>query len=186
MQPSLVALSSYGIRGENYYFTRRDRYQISLEELGEIGITDAEAYVDEGIIPALQQADAALRKHGYTLIIKDAFRSPELYSLIHHKRLAQFGEEHTNRLINMDAMPHSSGRAVDIGLIDLGTETEVHFRNNADDPDAYFINFYANRTDDIGKGYHRLQTLLIETMQSAGFVLGSKGEYWHFELPSAQ
>lgn len=158
-------------------------YGIDLAELENIGIHDDKAYVDEAVIPLLEKANEILVAHGYEIIVKDAYRSPELYKLIQAKRYVKFGKEQTDKILNTVSMPHSNGRTVDVGLLDLTSGEEVSMRNKKDDPDNFFINYYRGKTDAESMEYQRLQDLLVETMTSLSFKLGSKQEFWHFELP---
>lgn len=179
----LMVVNDHGIKGINYYWVRREMYDIDLVELENIGIHDDKAYVDEKIIPLLDRANVILAPYGYEIIIKDAYRSTELYKLIQVKRYAKFGKEQTDKILNTASMPHSNGRTVDVGLLDLVSGEEVPMRNKKDDPDNFFINYYREKTDAESVEYQRLQDLLVETMTSLGFKLGSKQEFWHFELP---
>ena len=78
-------------------------------------------------------------------------------------------------------MPHATGLAVDIGLLDLKTGKELMMRNKDDDPEAYLIDYYRNKKDSQSAEFQRLQDILISTMTSVGFSVGEKGEFWHFE-----
>ncbi len=180
----LVSTADYGIKGVNHYWVKRGFYQISEEELNVAGVWDDKAYVDESLISYLKKANETLKPHGYEIVVKDAYRSPELYRLIQEKRYAKFGKEQTDRILNTVTMPHSNGRTIDASLIDIKTGNEVPMRNKTDDPDNFFIDYYRDRNDAEGREYQRLQDLLVETMLSLGFKLGSKNEFWHFELPS--
>jgi D-alanyl-D-alanine dipeptidase len=183
MKPTLVNTSDYGIKGINFYWTRAERFNITTEELNEVGVFDEHAYVSETIIAPLQVANEQFKTLGYELIVKDAYRSPELYHLIKAKRDILHGEEITSALLNMIKMPHSTGHTVDINLIDLNTDEEVKMRNPEEDPQAFFIDFYRERTEKKCIEDQRLQDILIGGMLSAGFELGGKKEFWHFEYP---
>ncbi len=180
----LVSTTDYGIKGVNHYWMKRDFYGINVRELNVAGVQNDKAYVDESLIPFLKIANSLLKSHGYEIIIKDAYRSPELYKLIQEKRYAKFGKEQTDKILNTVDMPHSNGRTVDVGLLDLKTGEEVMMRNKKDDPDNFFIGYYRLKNDSESKEYQRIQDLLVDTILSLGFKLGSKNEFWHFELPS--
>jgi D-alanyl-D-alanine dipeptidase len=179
---NLVNVSDYGLKGINFYWTRRARFNMSEAELNQAGVFDEHAYVQEVLIPSLIKANTFFVSRGYELIVKDAYRSPELYSLIQQKRYALHGKVHTDALLNMEKMPHANGLTVDINLLELSTGEEVKMRNPEQDPDAFFCNFYRTSSNPVEKEFHRLQTLLIEGMVMVGFKLGVKGEFWHFEL----
>ncbi len=183
-KPSLVNVSDYGLKGINFYWTRKERFNLSEGELNSAGVMDADAYVSEVIIEPLKKANDIFMQHGYEILIKDAYRSPELYKLVQQKRYEINGKEYTDKLLNLETMPHSTGRVVDVSLVDLKSEEELMFRDSADDPDGWFVDFYKNKTDAKSQEFQRLQDLLIETMTSVGFKLGGKREYWHFEYPA--
>jgi len=178
-----VNTAAYGIKGVNYYWTRRERFGITEEELREASVADGDAYVAERIIGPLRDANAKLREHGFELIVKDGYRPPALYRLIQRKRYETRGKEETDLLLNMETMPHASGYVVDVNLVRLDTGEEAMLRDSNDDPGAFFIDFYRSRDDPKGWEFQRLQDLLMETMLSCGFRIGVKREYWHFEYP---
>ncbi len=182
----LVYSEDYGIKGINYYWVRHEMYQITLDELRAIDVVDKRAQVNAEIIPALQQANAALKIHGYELFIKDGYRSRKLYQLIFEKRAQQFGEAMTHRILNMVDRPHADGRTVDVTLLDLKTQEELPMRNKEDGVDAFFLNYYREKSDEQSQTYQRLQDLLGQAMLKAGFEYGSKREFWHFTLPNAK
>ena len=178
---NLVNIADFGIKGANYYWTRSGRYKISKEELGNAGVFDGNAYLDKELIVPLQKANEKLSNLGLELIVKDAHRTPGLYKLAEKKLYEYQGKDKTDKLLNMIHMPHATGLAVDIGLIDLKTGEELKMRDSNDDPEAYFIDFYRGKTDLSSKEFQRLQDILISTMISVGFLVGTKGEFWHFE-----
>lgn len=178
----LVATADYGVKGVNHYWDKRDFYGMSEQELNDAGVHDNKAYVDESLIPLLNKANEVLRPKGYEVIIKDAYRSPELYRLIRDKRYIMFGKEQTDKILNMTDMPHSNGRTIDVSLVEIKTGNEVPMRNKKDDPHNFFINYYKDRKDAESVEYQRLQDLLVNALLPLGFMLGSKNEFWHFEL----
>ena len=151
------------------------------EELATARVTDEHAYVDESLIQPLKNAQSKFAEKGYELIVKDAYRSPELYFLIQKKRYELRGKYETDKLLNMETMPHLTGKAIDVNLIDLKTGLGVKMRNPQEDPVAFFIDFYKDKNDKISQEYQRLQQLLVSVMLSVGFQLGSKSEFWYFE-----
>jgi len=179
---NLVKSTDYGIKGVNYYWTRRERYNLTEAELIAAGLANGDAYIDEGLVEALQHANSEFKKLGYEIIIKDGYRSPEVYKLVQAKRYAQQGKEVVDSFLNVERAIHATGRAVDISLLNLKTGQELYFRDGKDDPEAFFIDYYKDRTDDAGREFQRRQDMLITIMADCGFVLGTKKEYWHFEL----
>jgi len=178
----LVNLSDFGIRNINYYWERKDKFNLTEAELTAIGVINGQALVDESLIPKLKMANELLKPLGYELLIKDAYRSKELYELIRQKRYEIDGRDNTDRTFSQTKMPHSSGLAVDVNLIDLKTESEVEMWDKLDWPDGIFIGYYKQRQDPVSKKYQELQDLLIGTMLKAGFRLGEKKEFHHFEV----
>jgi D-alanyl-D-alanine dipeptidase len=187
-QSQLVNVSDFGIQGINFYWTRKERFNLSEEELNAVGVVNEHAYVRQEIIEPLKQTNEHFKTLGYELIVKDAYRSPDLYDLIQKKRYVLHGKEHTDKLLNMVTKPHTNGLTIDVNLIELATGEEVKMRNPAEDPDAFFIDFYRERPEPECKEFQRLQDILVHGMLEVGFKLGSKKEFWHFEyfLPHAE
>ncbi|MDO8507228.1 MAG: hypothetical protein Q7S53_01530 [bacterium] len=177
----LVNLSDFGIKSINYYWERRKNFNLSEAELFEVGITGNEAQVDERLIPKLKEANEIFKKYGYEIIIKDAYRSPELYRLVQKKRYENDGKEITDRTLNAVTMPHATGLAVDINLIKLSDGEEVEMWDKADWPEGIFVDYYRDRKDTKSQEYQGLQDLLVDNMLGLGFRIGSKKEFHHFE-----
>jgi len=177
----LVNVADYGIKGINYYWERKSKFDLTEDELCSVGVLANNALVDEILIPKLKEANEIFKKHGYELIVKDAYRSPELYQLVKGKRYEIDGKENTDKTFNPVRMPHSSGKAVDINLVDLKTGIEIEMWDKKDWPAGAFINFYEDKTDSLSKEFQRLQDFMINTMLNLGFQLGLKNEFWHFE-----
>lgn len=178
----LVKLADYKIEGYNYHVVSASLFKITQKELHAIGITEAAAYVDEKLIEPLQKANQLLKQHSYKLLVKDGYRSTELYELAAKKRRAHHSAKQTKQLMNLKNMPHATGLAVDVGLISLKNGHEVTLRNFRDGLDAKFIGYYHNRRGRQSREYQRRQDLLHKVMKRAGFKLGVKNEIWHFEL----
>lgn len=176
----------HGIQGINYYWVRREMYNLSIEELNNVGVFDEHAYVREEVIPALKNAQEFLLKQGFDLIVKDSYRSPELYNLVYQKRVQQHGKEETDRILNVVDMPHATGFAVDVNLINLQTHQEILLRNKTHGTDAFFVDYYKNSPLEEEKEFHRLQKLLAQSMLEHGFRYGKKMEFWHFEFNQDQ
>jgi len=179
---NLVNVINYGIKAINYYWTKRQEYNLSEDELRVVGVTGDGVMVDETLIPLLQKANEIFKQHGYELIIKDAYRSPELYQLVKQKRYELFGKEHTDQTLNAVRMPHSTGRVVDINLADLKTGNEVKMWDRKDWPQGIVYGFYRDKVDEQSKEFQRLQDLMVKTMFDLGFAFGLKKEFWHFEF----
>ncbi|MBI2798205.1 hypothetical protein HYX70_02805 [Candidatus Saccharibacteria bacterium] len=179
----LIPSDSFGVKGKNYYWNNPQRFGISEHELKDLGITDETVLVDLDLKAPLALAKQRLGKYGYTIAIVDGYRSPELYKIAHRTRSKVMGKANANALMNLKDMPHASGRVVDVQLIDTKTGKEVYMRDSKDSIPAHFVGFYTDKNDAQSKTFQRLQDLLVKTMLSLGFKLGSKKEYWHFELP---
>lgn len=180
MDPNLVNITEYKLKGSNFYWNKHAQYDITLDELLAIGVTDDTVLVHRDLIAPLQAVNRDLEKAGYSLYIKEGYRSAELYKLVYEKRVVKFGKEKTDQLLNMQDMPHSTGKSVDVTLVNIVTNTEVYLRNGKDDPEAFFIDFYRNKTNSESKLYQQRQDLLINTMTAHGFTLGKLNEYFHF------
>lgn len=138
--------------------------------------------MDELLVQPLKMANEQFKELGYEIMIDDSYRSPELYQLIFDKRSAAEGTRAISNIINMKDMPHSTGIAIDVALIDIDTGKKLFMRDNKDEPDCFFVGYYANKTDPQSQEYQKRQDMLISIMKSCGFKLGSKNEFWHFEL----
>jgi D-alanyl-D-alanine dipeptidase len=136
--------------------------------------------VDAELIAPLQKVREQLKPQGFDIIVKDSYRPPELYQLVKAKRYERDGKEKTDKTFNAVLMPHATGYAVDINLIDLKTGEEMKLWDNADWPDGALVDFYKDRSDAASQNYQKLQTLLIKTMLDNGFELGGLREFWHF------
>jgi D-alanyl-D-alanine dipeptidase len=179
---NLVYTEDHGIPGINYYWVRNEMYNLTHDELRSVGVVDGRSQVSEEIIEPLKRADASLREYGYSLTTKDGYRSADLYRLVYEKRVAKYGKEETDKILNVVTMPHASGKVVDVALLNVTDGKEVMMRKKEDGTDAFFVDFYRSKSDKQSVEYQRLQDLLFKVMTDQGFVLGSKKEYWHFEL----
>jgi D-alanyl-D-alanine dipeptidase len=177
----LVDLAEYHIKGINYYWVRKDNFNLSYDELRSAGVTANDAQVDERLVPKLQAANAAFRPYGYEIIVKDGYRSPDLYELVRQKRYINDGQETTDRTLNAVTKPHATGLVVDVSLVKLSDGQEVEIWDKADWPEGVFIDYYRHHTHPRAAEYQQLQDLLAEVMLGLGFKFGSKREFWHFE-----
>ena len=182
----LVNPKDYGIKADKIYYFREDirkKFDIGIKELELIGIRDGDILICSKIIKPLLKAREELMQHGLEIIIKDGYRSPELYKLAYQKRVAKEGSIITDKLFNLAEMPHKSGLVVDLGLLDSQSQEPVMFFNyNADGAEAWFIDFYKHKKDLESQKFQKVQDLLISTMIKCGFELGSKREVWHFDF----
>ncbi|MCL2869633.1 hypothetical protein FWF48_02385 [Candidatus Saccharibacteria bacterium] len=182
----LVDIADYGIKGINYYVARAEQLGVTKDELASIGITNSSALVRREMLPSLLRAQSDLKQAGYDILVKDAYRSPELYKLVQRKRYERDGRTDTDKTLNAVEMPHASGSVVDINLIDIKTGQELELWDKSDWPDGAFVDYYKNHADVKSQEYQKLQTLLIKTMLKNGFKLGKMREFWHFVYGEAK
>lgn len=181
MKDTLVNISEHGLMGKSFYWYRYADYGFTLEELKNTGVVDDAVWVSAEILPALLEVDTELRKQGRRLYLKEGYRSPELYELIYKSRVAKFGQEMTDKLLNMQEMPHATGRSVDVAIWDIEADKEIYLRKNGDGPESLLIDFYKEANDEEGKRCYELQNFLIDLMLKHGFGLGKRREYFHFD-----
>jgi D-alanyl-D-alanine dipeptidase len=182
MDEKLVHIDEYGLLGSNFYWKHRDKIDgASDDDLREVGLENDRVLVHREIIDILIKIDREFQKSGYRTYVKEGLRSKELYKLVYRKRVEIFGKERTDALFNMKEMPHATGKTVDIALWDKQGSKEVYLRDGEDGDDAYFANFYRDKTDEDSKRYQSLQNYLIGMMQDHGFRLGKRKEYFHFD-----
>lgn len=186
MQPSLdeinlVYIDDYGLLGTNFYWHKYEAKGLTKEDILSVGLTSDRVQVHCDIIDALCAIDRDFQERGYHLYIKEGYRSRELYEIIYKKRVEKFGKEETDRLLNMNDMPHAQGKSIDVALWDSKNDVEVYLRNNEDGMDALFVDFYKGKIDSCSRQYQELQEWVIKTMDKYGFRLGTKREYFHFD-----
>lgn len=183
----LVFLDDHGLRGSNFYWHKAEAYGLSQEELTDVGVTDGRVKIHKNLVEPLKQVNRDfLQKLGYSLHVKEGYRSPGLYRLVYDKRVQTFGQEMTDRLLNIKDMPHATGLSVDVALWDDTSNREVFMRDGKDDPEALFIDFYKDKTDEKSVYYQNLQERVVDIMQTNGFRLGKRREYFHFNYQPDQ
>ena len=184
MEPTdLVYIDEYGLRGTNFYWHKYEAKGLRKQDILEAGLTSDRVQVHKDIIEPLVACNKQAAERGYTLFVKEGYRSRALYEIIYQRRVEKFGKEETDSLFNMQDMPHASGHSVDIAVWDPETDTEVYLRDGADGTDALFVDFYKDKCgeNEDAKRYQELQEWLISIMQEHGFRLGTKREYFHFD-----
>lgn len=179
--PDLVYIDEYGLRGTNFYWHKYEAKGLSKEDIIAAGLMSDRVQVHRDIIEKLVSVDMAFQDRGYVLFIKEGYRSKALYEIIYQRRVEKFGQKETDRLLNMQDMPHARGLSVDVAVWDLTTDNEVYLRNGDDGVDALFVDFYKDKTDGLSQTYQELQEWVIDIMQQHGFRLGTKREYFHFD-----
>lgn len=178
----LVYIDNFGLLGSNFYWHKHDAKGITKEEILSVGLTSDRVEVHRNIIDALVVIDQRLQdERGWRLYIKEGYRSKALYKLVYDKRVGKFGKEETDGLFNMHDMPHASGYSVDAALWDPEKNSEVYMRDAADGTPALYVDFYKDRSDEVGTRFYELQRYTIALMEEHGFTLGTKREYFHFD-----
>jgi len=181
MEQNLVYIDDYGLRGTNFYWQNYEGKGLNKQDVLDAGLTNGRVQVHADIINKLVAIDQLFQARGYTMFIKEGYRSKALYEIMYQRRVDKFGQEETDRLINMADMPHSLGLSVDLVPWDPVTNTEVYMRCGSDGTDALFVDFYKDSDNQEDKKYQELQEWLIGIMQDQGFRLGTKREYFHFD-----
>ncbi|MEM9337040.1 MAG: hypothetical protein AAGA35_04260 [Patescibacteria group bacterium] len=181
MEENLGYIDEYGLRGTNFYWHKYEAKGLSKEDILNAGLTSDRVQLHKDLIEPLQTVNQAFKGRGFEMFIKEGYRSKALYEIIYQRRVEKFGQEETDRLLNMQDMPHAEGKSVDVALWDPESDKEVYMRNGEDGTDALFVDFYKDHSDEEGKQYQELQEWVIGLMQEQGFRLGTKREYFHFD-----
>lgn len=179
-RPNLVYLDAHGIRGSNFYWHKHAAHGLSKADILAAGLVDERVLVAIEIVSPLQAVNRALSEFGWSLYVKEGFRSKELYEIVYRRRVEKYGAGETDSVMNMADMPHSTGLSVDVALWDDALSAEVAMRRFDDGTPALFVDFYQKSSDPEGKTFHYRQELVRLLMFSHGFRLGKKREYFHF------
>lgn len=180
-EAELVYIDEYGLRGTNFYWHKYEAKGLTQEDILSAGLTSDCVQVHKDLIKPLVEIHQQFAERGYELFLKEGYRSKELYEIVYNRRVEKFGREETDRLLNMNDMPHASGKSIDVAIWSLVENTEIYLRNGVDGTDALFIDFYKGKEDEESKRYQELQEWMIGVMQDYGFRLGTKREYFHFD-----
>lgn len=166
----------------NYYFGSGGMsLRITREDLARFGLTDDTFWAHERILKDLRKAISDIRREGFGVQIRDAWRPRKLYDLIVEKMDRHGTNPDRKNLINRKTKPHSTGLAIDAVLTD-DKGSLIWTRNQGVDGIASCrYGFYASNTDEKSMTYQGLQDILVGGFLRSGFRLGSKKEYWHFE-----
>jgi D-alanyl-D-alanine dipeptidase len=185
-----VSLQKLGFLCENYYFGAGGaKIGITPKHLAGFGINDDTLWIHPEMVAKLKRIRICMKyEFGLDFVISDAWRPKGLYDLIaklrHEKDIAEGNSDSVKKFFNLKDKPHSTGMAVDINLADLKTGKTLWTRNQSrDGDDCCKVGYYDNKHDPESIEYCRLQNIMLSLFTSNGFVLGTKKEYWHFELP---
>ena len=187
---NLVNLENYNIKSINYYFVKHKQYNITLEELNNIWINDNICKVNKNIAQILKKINEELQNYWLELLVKDGYRSQELYDLIYHKRIAIEGKEYVDKIFKPIRAIHSTGNVVDVSIINSITWEEIPMRDDYDelgkkkDSDTIIKSFYTNAFKDSTynkeQWFHTNRMLLKKVMNEHWFDW-INNEYRHFE-----
>lgn len=187
---NLVNIADYWVRGKLYYvqIDNLKKYNISKEDLEEIGIHNDNVYVVEEVVNKLCEINRLLHKEWLELVVKDGYRSIALYELVYKKRCEIFWKEETDKILNMDRKIHATGYAVDVSIASVwGTELKTKFWSHGEGQkygqEQYSMLFFEHSTDPEEQEMHHNRMKLYNLMTEQWFVLWTLNEYWHFELP---
>jgi D-alanyl-D-alanine dipeptidase len=186
-----ISLQNLGFICSNYYFgSGGEKINITKEDLAKFGLTDDTLWIHPKVIPKLNIIREGFKsKYGLDFVINDAWRPSALYDLIadrrHEKDRREGNEDSVEKFFNLKDKPHSTGMAVDVLPVDPTTGEVLRTRNQARDGDVSCLaGYYDARYDSPeSREYCRLQNIMFSLFLDNGFVLGTKREYWHFELP---
>lgn len=176
-----VSLRDAGIRCQNFYWHKYAAHGLTKEDIIAAGLRNDDVVVHPDIIAPLLAVREALAASGLTLFVKEGYRSPALYQIVYQRRVEKYGKEETDRLFNMQDMPHASGTSVDVALWSIVDDKEVYMRDSADGAPALFVDFYRGKTDAASQRFQQLQDDLAGLMLAHGFRLGTRREYFHFD-----
>ncbi len=131
-------------------------------------------YLASNAAEALNKVQQELAKHGYGLVVWDAYR-PWAVSKLAHLALPA---DRKGMLDDPDVKgsTHNTGTAVDVSLYDLETGEAVEMLSGFDEPSLRQYASYPGGTER----QRYLRALLRETMERYGFS-GIEMEWWHFE-----
>lgn len=177
----LVYIDEHGLIGSNFYWHKYANHGLSKEDILAAGLRDDRVQVSKEIIEQLAAIDKELQQNGQRLYIKEGYRSRAIYEIVYTRRVEKYGKEETDKLLNMNDMPHAQGTSVDVALWDQKLNKEIYLRRGEDGLLALFIGFYRGKEDEESKQYQRLQDELAARMMRHGFRIGTKREYFHFD-----
>jgi D-alanyl-D-alanine dipeptidase len=181
----LVNPHNYGIRANILWWAcaeARSDYGVTDQDLIQAGVFSTTILIHKDLIEPLQQVNTQLIQHGLEIEIDDGYRSIELYQLAARKVAEKKGQEASSSLFNLEKMPHTSGRSVDVALVDMMTKERQALFDKADGTAASFLGYYEQFNDEGSQEKVRLQKLLGQIMLSHGFRYGTKNEIWHFDF----
>ena len=183
---NLVPIENYWLEGKNWYWENATKFGITARELELLDILDERAYLTEYACLQLQKIDRELRTIWLRLVIKDAYRSKELYELIYHKRVAALGKEDTDKILNTKGdYPHSTWNTVDVTIVSTSDKKPLQFylpiENRELQVASRATDYYEKGDSEEEKLVHHNRMILKDIMQKYWFEWIAH-EYRHFNL----
>ena len=177
------SLQQFGFDCNNYYTgVGGEKIGLTPEILSEVGLMDDTLWIHPSVLCKLEMASSQVSSQGFHILVKDAWRPVALYKHIVSKRKEKGLQ--VDGLINEETMPHATGMAIDVVLVDPRNHKPVMMRDHArDGAESIYVNYYIKKQGEDCRRFQRLQDILVLSFVGSGFKLGSKREYWHFELP---
>lgn len=187
---NLVNIKDYDIRGKLYYVQPNNlvKYDINIEDLEKIGVYNDDVFIEKEVAIKLVEINNLLRKEWLKLVVKDWYRSSELYELAYKGLCKMHWILDTNKILTMERKIHATWRAIDVSIAFVGWDDIVmKFGSHGDKVkywiEQYDINFFIDSQDPEEQEMHNNRMKLYNLMNNCWFVLWSKCEYWHYELP---
>lgn len=118
MTLDLKDVSTYWLKWNNRYFINAEKFNITHEELAKVWVVNDRAYLNSVVCEQLVKINKELENYNLEIIVKDAYRSEELYELIIKKRKQKEGEDFVSKIFNTKLdFPHASGNTLDVAFI---------------------------------------------------------------------
>lgn len=181
----LVPIHDYWLEWKNRYWVNASAFNISYIELELIWILDDIAYLTKECCQKLQDINAELYKSWLKVIVKDAYRSKELYDLVYQKRITKFWKEETDKILNTRTYPHATGNTVDVALVSIidnkPLRMYIPIENREQQVASRALHYYEDSDNDDEIEIHKNRMLLKDIMNKYWFEWIAH-EYWHFDL----
>lgn len=146
------------------------QYATEKNFMGQVLYDDAEAYLCYGTVKKLIQVQNELRDNGYSILIWDAYRTPEAQQRLWNAYPdPTFVADPRNGLTS-----HSQGNTVDIAFVH-SDGSKVEFPSAFDE----FSNAADRNYSDVSEEAANNASLLEEIMYKNGFT-GYAGEWWDY------
>lgn len=161
------AASISGLKVDSVYAGVDNCFSVPLYNISSL-------YVSMESAVALEKVQQRLAEYGYGIILWDAYRPWSVSKLAH----LALPDNNKGMLDDpeLKGSTHNTGCAVDVGLYELSTGSEVELTSAFDEPTVRQYASYAGGTEK----QRYLRQLLRETMELYGFK-GIEMEWWHFE-----